>query len=203
VAVEGHVAALLAHYSYLGVLGLLCAAGVGAPVSEDLVLLGGGMVIAQSRGSLPLMILCGWLGVVVGDAMLFRIGRHLGPRAARQRHLAKVLTPARVERVRSYYRRYGALTVVAVRFVPGLRATTILMAGSSGLSFRKFVAADGAAAMVTAPLLVWLGFRFGAIALRDVTRVGRVLLIAAVVAVIALIAARAVRQWRGRRPVSG
>src|SRR6185295_12334455 len=92
-AVEGHVAELLAHYSYFGVLGLLCVAGVGAPVSEDLVLLGG--------------------------AMLFRIGRHFGSRAARHRHLSKVLTPARVERVRSYYRRYGALTVAAVRFVPG------------------------------------------------------------------------------------
>src|SRR6185436_3366636 len=120
---------------------------------------------------------------------------HLGPRAARQRHLSRVLTPARVERVRSYYRRFGALTVAAVRFVPGLRATTILMAGSSGLSFRKFLAADGAAAMVTVPLLVWLGFRFGAAALRDVTEVGRMLLIAALAVVIALISVRAVRQW--------
>lgn len=198
-----HIADLLARYSYLGVLGLLCAAGVGAPVSEDLVLMGGGAVIARSGGSLLLMILCGWVGVLVGDGMLFRIGRHLGPRAARQRHLSKVLTPARVERVRSYYRRFGALTVAVVRFIPGLRATTILMAGSSGLSFRKFLAADGAAAMVTAPLLVWLGFRFGGAALRDVTQVGRVLLIAALVAVAGAIAVRAVRQWRARRPLSG
>ena len=201
---ESHrVADLLAQYSYLGVLGLLCVAGVGAPVSEDLVLIGGGAVVARSGGSLPLMIACGWVGVVVGDAMLFRIGRHLGPRAMRQRHLARVLTPARVERVRSYYRRFGALTVAAVRFVPGLRATTILMAGSSGLPFGKFLAADGAAAMVTAPLLVWLGFRFGAVALRDVSQVGYVLLVAALVAVAVVIAVRAVRQWRTRRPVSG
>jgi membrane-associated protein len=197
------VAELLSQYSYFGVLGLLCLAGVGAPISEDLVLIAGGAVIARSGGSLPLMILCGWVGVLVGDGMLFRIGRHLGPRAIRQRHLARILTPARVERLRAYYRRFGALTVAAVRFVPGLRVTTILMAGSSGLSFRKFLAADGAAAMVTAPLLVWLGFRFGAAALRDVTEVGRMLLIAALAAAVAVIAVRAVRHWRARRPVSG
>ncbi|HVE84878.1 MAG TPA: DedA family protein, partial [Myxococcales bacterium] len=88
-----HVLELLARWSYLGVYGLLSAAGVGAPVSEDLVLLGGGALIARSGGVLPLMMLAGWLGVLTGDGLLFRIGRHIGPRAARHRHLSKVLTP--------------------------------------------------------------------------------------------------------------
>lgn len=197
------VAELLARYSYLGVLGLLCAAGVGAPVSEDLLLIAGGMVIGQGGGSLPLMIAIGWVGTVAGDALLFRIGKHLGPRAARQRHLSRVLTPARVERVREYYVRYGMLTVAVIRFIPGLRATTILIAGSSGLSFRKFVIADGLAAMVTAPLLVWLGYRFGSVVLRDVTDVGRAMLIVALGALVAVIVVRAIRQWRSRRTVSG
>lgn len=197
------VAELLARYSYLGVLGLLCAAGVGAPVSEDLVLIAGGAVVARSGGSLPLMILVGWVGTVVGDGMLFRIGKRLGPRAAQQRHLSRVLTPARVERVRRFYRRFGMATVAIIRFIPGLRSTTILIAGSSGLSFRKFLAADGLAAMVTAPLMVWLGFRFGAAALRDVTQVGRALLGAAIAALVALIAVRAIRTWRARTSAQG
>jgi membrane-associated protein len=201
--VDSRIWEWVAHYSYLGVLGLLCAAGVGAPVSEDLVLLAGGMVVSQGGGSLPLMIFLGWVGVVVGDGLLFRIGRRLGPVALRQKHVSMVLTPTRVARLRELFRRHGALTVAGVRFVPGLRATTILIAGSSGLSFGKFLAADGAAAMVTAPLLVWLGFRFGLVALRGVTQAGRLLLVAVLVLAAVVLAVRAVRQWKTRRPVSG
>jgi len=195
------IAELLARYSYFGVLGLLCSAGVGAPISEDLVLIAGGAVIAHGDGSLPLMMVVGWVGVVAGDSLLFRIGRHLGPKAARQRYLSRVLTPARVERVRQYYRRFGMLTVAGVRFIPGLRATTILLSGSSGLSFRKFVAADGLAAMVTAPLLIWLGYRFGGAILREVTDVGRVLLGAVLAALVALLAVHIVRARRTRTSV--
>ena len=201
---ESHaITELLARYSYLAVLGLLSAAGVGAPVSEDLVLIAGGAVIAHSGGSLPLMIAAGWVGTVVGDSLLFRIGRHLGPKAARQKHLSKLLTPARVERVHEYYRRFGMATVATIRFIPGLRATTILISGSSGLPFGKFVLADGLAAMVTAPLLVWLGFRFGSAVLRDVSQAGRVALVVVVAALIAALTIRLVRQRRARTSAPG
>lgn len=193
---EGQIAELLARYSYLALFGLLSAAGIpGLPISEDLLLIAGGAVAAKAGGSLPLMMLAGYAGVLAGDCVLFQIGRGLGTAAARQRRLSRVLTPERVARVRRFYERYGMLTVAVIRFTPGLRMTGILVSGSSGLPLRRFAAADALAAMISVPLLTWLGFRFGPAIFRDVKSAGQVLAVV-ILAVAAFLIARRVRHQR-------
>jgi len=63
--------------------------------------------------------------------------------------------------------------------------------------------ADALAALVTVPLLTWLGYRFGQAAVRDVTYVGRILLGVVVAAAVAAIAVLLVRQRRARASASG
>jgi membrane-associated protein len=159
---------LVEGFSYPAVLVLLTAAGMGAPLSEDLILVVGGLVAARSGASLPLMMLTAWLGLMIGDSLLFRIGARCGPRAAKLRGLRRVLTAGRVEAVNRHFGRYGAWTIFVVRFCIGLRLLTFLTAGMSGMRYRRFIVADGLAAAIYAPLLVWLGHRFGRAVLDDV-----------------------------------
>jgi membrane-associated protein len=193
------VQAWIAAFSYPAMLALLVVAGFGAPLSEDVILVAGGLVAAAGNGSLLLISLTGWVGVVVGDSLLFRLGQKLGPRSMNVRFLQKLMTPQRVSRVSHHFARHGVLTIVLVRFCMGLRVPAYVTAGMSGMQYRRFLVADGLAALVYAPLLVWLGWRFGEAVLDDAAATLKWILFAALVVVGALYAAALIRRRRQRR----
>ncbi len=191
-------------FSYPAVFLLLIGCGLGLPLSEDVVMIAGGIVTGRSGGSLSLMIAVAVAGVVCGDYILFRVGQRLGPRALNQRFIRKALTPKRVSWVTRHFHHYGALTVFIARFTIGLRVVTFISAGVSGIRTVKFILADLLAAMIYVPLLVWLGWRFGASILQQVES-AFVWIFAAVVAVVAslgvLAAVRRRRRMRQTTPV--
>ncbi len=158
---EAQVVAWIGAFSYPAVVLLLVLCGLGAPLSEELIVITGGLVAAESGASLPLMMGAAYVGTVAGDSLLFHFGRSLGPRLLAHPRLSRVLTPARVLFLQARFARHGALTVLLARLLPGLRAPSFLLAGATGFSFRRFLLADGLGALLTAPLVTWLGFRFG------------------------------------------
>ncbi|HSP80509.1 MAG TPA: DedA family protein [Myxococcaceae bacterium] len=158
---EAEITLWIAAFSYPAVFLLLVLGGVGAPVSEELVIITGGLVAARNGASLPMMMLTVWLGILAGDSALYRMGRLLGPRVFTHPRMARVLTPARLVLLRRLFTRRGVQAVLLARFLPGLRAPAFLMAGASGLSYRRFLLADGVAAWAAALGMTWLGYRFG------------------------------------------
>jgi membrane protein DedA with SNARE-associated domain len=130
-------------------------------------------MVAHTHGSLLLMIATVYFGKLSGDFCLYRIGYKLGPRASESKHFGKLLRRDRVERVQRFFDKYGMGTILMVRFLPGLRAPTYLIAGITRFSGWKFVIADGIAALVSAPLLTWLGYRYGEGVLDRIEHSGR------------------------------
>jgi membrane protein DedA with SNARE-associated domain len=157
----GWVMSWVVRFSYPAVYALLVACGLGFPFSEDVIVLTGGVVVAHGHGLLGLMILSAYAGKVTGDALIFRFGRKLGPHALTRPHFRKLFTPQRMAWIETHFKKYGVLTVFLARFLPGLRAATYLTAGASGFSPRKFLLADGFAAGISAPVLTYLGYRYG------------------------------------------
>lgn len=184
----------IARFSYPAVFALLLSGGFGAPFPEDLVLLAGGTLVAAGSASWPLMSAVAVLGVLCADGALFHLGRAGGRRAALNRRLSRVLTPARIAWVRRHLARYGALTVFAARFIPGMRAATFLLAGAGGMPRRSFFLADGLGVLIYAPLLTYLGHRFGLVALGRVRAAGGELVAAAALSL--LLGTAAVIAWR-------
>jgi membrane protein DedA with SNARE-associated domain len=154
------------------VFALLVGSGIGLPVSEDLVLLTAGVAVATGHAQLVFMIPVAVAGVVASDTLLFQIGARLGPKLFEVKRLKKVLTPERVERVRSRFARYGAWTVSIACFLPGVRMPVFLLSGGFGLTQRRFWLADMPAVSVYVPTLVWLGATFGDAALPYVRAFG-------------------------------
>ncbi len=184
------------HFSYPAVLLLLLACGIGVPLSEDLILITGGLVVAKGHGSIALMIAVGYLGVVASDLLLYRIGRKLGPRVAETRRFRKIFTPKRLAWLERHFHKHGPLTVFIARLVPGMRMTTFVSAGVSKMRATRFLAVDAIGALVTAPLLILLGWKFGAVVLHDVEKVGRWLGAAVLLIVLSAILIRAARKRR-------
>ncbi|MFL5356738.1 DedA family protein [Archangium sp.] len=191
---EAQVALWIAGFSYPAVFLLLVLCGVGAPLSEELVVITGGLVVARSGASPHWMMFAAWLGILAGDSALYRIGRSLGPRVFSHPKLSKMLTPSRIELLQKMFARRGAVAVFLARFLPGLRAPAYLLAGATGLPYRRFLLADGAAAWIPAVGMTWLGFRFGPKVLADVQGGLRWVLLTAVTVGAAVLVVRLVRK---------
>lgn len=146
---------------YVVVLVLLLLCGLGVPVPEDVILVSGGYVAAAGEHAVWPMMLTGLVGIIAGDSIIFGLGRKMGVARVEKSFLRRFLTPERLARVDRLFRKHGQKILVAARFTPGLRAVTFFTAGAIGVPYWRFFTYDGLAALVSAPLWVYLGFRYG------------------------------------------
>ena len=159
-------------YAFVFLILLLC--GFGLPMPEDVVLVTGGVLawlasdlesvsfagMLGDRGLLA-MVAVGLSGILAGDTVIFLAGRRFGHRVADFRPLRRVITPQKLETVEKKVRRRGNVVVMFARFLPGLRAPTFFTVGHARMPLWEFLLFDGAAALVSAPLWVCVGFWFG------------------------------------------
>lgn len=152
---------LLTHFTYLALVLLMLAAGLGLPMSEDLVLLIVGYLSSTGITDPWITLLLGYGSVLAGDWMIFRMGRRFGPSLTTHSLTRKMFPEKRLRWLESHYAKWGTLTVVVARHVAGLRAPAFALAGAGKMSQRRFLLADALSALITTPLMVWLGYKFG------------------------------------------
>jgi membrane protein DedA with SNARE-associated domain len=158
---EHTLAELLLRFTYPAMIVLLSAAGLGVPISEDLVLLLGGAVASQGATKYWPTLVAGYAGVILGDVLIYNWGKRLGPRAYDHKLVRRVLSRERENKLFAHFARHGFWTVVVGRHTPGLRAPIFFLSGASGVGFWKFLIADMLSAAVTVPIVVTLGYYFG------------------------------------------
>jgi membrane protein DedA with SNARE-associated domain len=153
---------LLAKFSYVAVFGLLVAGGVGVPVPEEVVQLGAGFLAKQGAMALwpALAVTAG--GILLGDYILFRLGRSHGARVMASRHLRRFFTPERRAWVERHFENHDFLTVMVARLVSPFRLPVFASAGAMGVRTGTFLLADGLAALLSVPLVFGLGYLFAA-----------------------------------------
>jgi membrane protein DedA with SNARE-associated domain len=148
------------HLIYVLLFFLLFLCGIGFPMAEELVLLGGGMLVASAvLHPLP-MLLSTFFGTIVGDVLLFWLGHGLATRLTTSVSLTRWLPLHQIAKGRAYFTRYGNATVFLARFIPGLRAPTFFLAGTMQMPFWRFTVMDVLAGLVFVPLICWLGYLF-------------------------------------------
>lgn len=152
-------------FSYLLVLGTLLLCGLGLPVPEDVALILGGSLVFHGRAHLLPMMLVGYVGIIAGDSIMFWLGRrfgsHVGIEGGKKSFINRIITPAKRARVESLFMKHGEKVVLVARFLPGVRAPTYFTAGSVGMRYSHFVFFDSLAALASAPVFVFLGYKFG------------------------------------------
>lgn len=195
---------------YAFVFGVLLLCGFGVPMPEDVILVTGGVLAwlaspydapslhgLASDSGLHAMVAVGLCGILAGDSAIYWMGRRLGARIAEFRLLRRLVPPEKLQEVERQLRRRGNVVVMIARFLPGLRAPTFFTVGHSRLPFWEFLAFDGLAALVSAPLWVGLGWWFGQDIERaalEAARFGHYILIAVGVVLTALVV-----RWLQRR----
>lgn len=183
--------------AYLSIFAVLVACGLGVPLPEDISLILGGFLVYKGVAHLWVMVATGFVGILVGDSLIYLAGRRVG-RRVRTGHgwLARVVTPARRIQVEGLFARHGEKIVIAARFMPGVRAVTYFTAGSAGMPYARFICFDGLAALLSAPLFVLLGYRFGRHLQQVIELMKRYQLIAVGVLLGTVLIWAAIRRWR-------
>ena len=137
--------------------------GVPLPVPGDVYVAYLGKLNAPSFSNLVLS----WLGiiaVVVGGATnLYLVSRRFGPALLRHRFVHDVLgvDEARLERVRGWSKRWGALAIIFGRHVPGFRIPVTVLAATTGVPYRIFAPSVAISTAVWAAIGLWIGVTFG------------------------------------------
>lgn len=172
-------------------------------ITEDLTCITAGMMVAQGRVDFALAAFACFLGIYVGDLLLFLAGRWLG-RAALSRPPVKWFVNERaVQRGSEWFQHQGAKVIFISRFLPGARLPTYFAAGALRTSFWKFALYFAVACIVWTPLLVGLSALLGKGLVESALFAGQGLLLKAFLAavLIYLVVKTLVRlsTWRGRR----
>ncbi|MGW4892921.1 DedA family protein [Kitasatospora sp. NPDC004240] len=202
------LAPLLEDHGYLALAGLVLLDNCGIPAPGQTILVLAAVYAGAGHLSLAAVVTIAFVAAVVGDCLGYLIGRTGGRAFVHRWGRYVLLTPARMERADGFFARHGGKVVTVARFVDGLRQTNGIIAGTTGMAWRRFLPfnALGAALWVG----VWSAFGYlaganiGAV-YRTIVRYQLWLLIGLGV-VIALVALRALlrrRRRAGRRPDGG
>jgi membrane protein DedA with SNARE-associated domain len=153
-----------ARYGYPVLFGTVLLENVGVPVPGETAVLTAGLLSSPQGGgrlSLGLVMAVAFVAAVVGDNFGYWLGRSLArPRLSDGRGFL-FLTPARFASVEGYFHRYGAATVFAARFITGVRVVAALAAGTAGMSWLRFLAANAAGALAWAVVVTLEGYLLG------------------------------------------
>lgn len=146
----------LAELSYIAIPLVLFLGSIGVlPVMEEIILLVVGYGVFAGIFNSWLAVLMSVASVVLVDNIHFYFCSH-GHTILRRFLNGKVL--ARVQRAVD---ERGPIAVFVARFVPGMRILTPWVAATSGMRWRKFVAANALGALIQTPLMVWIGYLLG------------------------------------------
>jgi undecaprenyl-diphosphatase len=155
--------AALGPYTYVlvGVLAFLeTGAFVGLLAPGETTIIVGGVVAGQGEISIVALIALVWVCAVAGDLTSFVLGRRLG-RDFMLRHGPRVkITPERLIQVERFFDRHGGKAVFLGRFVGIIRAVAPFIAGSSGMSLRRFLPYDILGAGLWGATFALLGYVF-------------------------------------------
>ena len=183
---------LMQHAFYPVLLSILILASLGLPIPEDIPLITAGVLlkthpdIASWHGTLIVAL----VGIMLGDLVLYSLGRMWGPEVVRHRVVRWLITPQRYEKAAGRFCQYGTWFCFFGRFLVGVRAAMCLTAGATRFPYWRFFLADFAGALLSVPLFVCLGYWFaGMIPTLQVylVEVQGILLLAGLLAVVAVV----------------
>ena len=152
--------AYLAHWV---IFGLFMLAGLNIPISEDLLIIAGGVlastVVPENTWKLFAAI---FLGAYISDVIVYMMARYLGPALLSRKWFARIFKPKRVKKMQEHYKKWGMLTLFFGRFVPfGVRNCLFATAGMSRMPMAKFLLVDGAACLLSNSALFSLSYFCG------------------------------------------
>jgi membrane protein DedA with SNARE-associated domain len=176
-------------------------------ISEDLTCIAAGVLVAQGQISLVLATSACFLGIWIGDLLLYLAGKWFGNKALSRAPFRWFISEKRVEKGVEWFQRRGAVAIFLSRFTPSLRLPMYVGAGMFQMSFFKFAFWSFLAVAIWTPILVYLSAKLGAEAIESAVMNGQNVLWKLILAFFALYFLIRflikLTTWKGRRLALG
>src|SRR2546425_6580341 len=150
--------ALIARHGYALVSAVVLAESSGLPMPAALALVTGGAAAASGILSAPMLLLLGTVAMLLGDSLLYVLGRYMGWGLLGFLCRVSVNPETCILRsAESFYKR-GKITLVIAKFIPGVNTMAPPLAGSMKMRLAQFLRFDLAGASLYALAYGILGF---------------------------------------------
>ncbi|MCG6872673.1 MAG: DedA family protein [Gammaproteobacteria bacterium] len=133
------------------------AIGVGTFLEGETILVLGGFAAHRGYLELPWVIVCAFLGTLLGDQLFFFIGRTKGKAALEKRPHWK----SRSEKVFLLLDKHQVWFILGFRFLYGLRTVSPFVIGAGGIAPSRFLLLNILGAFLWAVVIGVLGYLFG------------------------------------------
>ncbi len=161
------------------------------PVPGDSALIVAGGLAAKGTIGLAEVIIVASLAAFIGDAIAFHVGRRGGRRMLTRDGRHAEHRRALLARADRFYARHGLIAVFAAKFVPGVRAVSAVVAGTTGMSRTVFLIVDLLACITWTGLTASIAYAAGP--------TGSLVLVGA--GLVVFVVGFAIAQSRRRRPI--
>lgn len=190
-------------FHYLAPFTVLMLCGLGAPLPEEITLIGCGLLVQQGHvGFWAITLVCS-AAILLGDSIPYWLGRRFGLAALKSRLVARVLHPERFAQLERKFADNGNWAIFTCRFLPGLRIPGYFTAGTLRMSYLRFLALDSLGVLVSVPTSIWVAHlffeKFGEElggAMKAVSEFNHIVLAGVVVVVLAILIWRRIRRKR-------
>jgi membrane protein DedA with SNARE-associated domain len=146
-------------FGYFSVFGMLLLCGFGVPIPEDISIIAGGIISGLGYGNVHIMCFVSFMGVLIGDVIVYNIGRICGNKIFERKFGKKILEHGWYDKIIKSFNQNGKMVLFAARFMPGFRTPIFLTAGITRfVGLPTFILIDGFAALISVPVWNYLGF---------------------------------------------
>ncbi|MFD8753583.1 DedA family protein [Kitasatospora sp. NPDC059577] len=133
------LAPLLDQYGYLAVALLVLLDNCGIPVPGQTILILASVYAGAGHLDFAAVLVIATFAATLGQSLGYLIGRTGGRAFVHRWGRYVLLTPARMERADGFFERHGGKVVTVARFVDVLRQTNGIIAGTTGMPWRRFL----------------------------------------------------------------
>jgi membrane protein DedA with SNARE-associated domain len=156
-----HLAPLLGHYGYWAVGAVVFVEDFGIPAPGETILLAAGVYAGAGRLNIVAVAVIAFVAAVVGDNIGYLIGRSGGRAFVHRWGRYVFLTPKRFQAAEEFFGRHGGKIVTVARFIEGLRQANGIIAGTTGMHWRRFLAYNALGAALWVGLWASLAYLAG------------------------------------------
>lgn len=147
---------------YLGIVFLMFLENIFPPIPSEFIMPLAGFMSAQGRLTFLGVVAAGVVGSMLGTLPFYYLGRKTEEESLKKladRH-GRWLTISRedVERAQRWFDRYGGLTVLFCRLIPGVRSVISVPAGINRMNMAAFLIYSGIGTALWTALLTGVGY---------------------------------------------
>lgn len=130
---------------------------IGTFFEGETILVIGGFAAHRGYLYLPLVIVCAFLGSLIGDQLFFFIGRKKGLSYFDKKPVMK----EKINRLQTMLNKYNTLLIMGFRFLYGLRTIAPFAIGLSSIKVKRFFILNALSALIWSVTIGALGYFFG------------------------------------------